>query len=99
MYDLVFDRKRMEGICRENGVEFMGIFGSAARGDASSDSDIDVLVRYGKNGTKGLMAMVAMQKQLGKIFGKKVDLVTEGFLSPYFRDQVLSEVKPIYGKT
>ena len=44
------------------------------------------------------MGMVAMERQLGEVFGKKVDLVTRDFLSPYFRENILAEVKPVYGK-
>lgn len=59
----------------------MGVFGSVARGEDCPDSDVDVLVKFGKNGVKGLLGMV-----------------TRDFLSPYFREDVLAEMKPVYGK-
>ena len=98
MTNLKIDRAELEKICRKYGAEYLGVFGSAARGDDRPDSDVDVLVKFGKKGVKGLMGMVAMERQLGQALGKKVDLVTEGFLSPYFRQDVLAEVKPIYGQ-
>ena len=97
MLDLQVDQRKLEEICHQNGVEFLGVFGSVAKGEETSNSDVDVLVRFGKNGVKGLMGMVAMERQLGKVFGKKVDLVTRDFLSPYFRKSVLAGVRPIYG--
>ena len=98
MFNLRVDQGKLEEICRQNGVEFLGIFGSVAKGEDTPDSDVDVLVRFGENGVKGLMGMVAMERQLGEVFGKKVDLVTRDFLSPYFREDILAGVKPIYGK-
>ena len=98
MVGLKIDRAELEKICLRYGVEFLGVFGSVARGEDSPDSDVDMLVRFGKKGVKGLMGMVAMERQLGEVFGKKVDLVTRDFLSPYFRENILAEVKPVYGK-
>jgi uncharacterized protein len=37
------------------------------------------------------LAFFGMQDELSKIFGRKVDLNTPGFLSKYFREQVLKE--------
>ena len=93
-----FDEQRLNEICSRYGVQFLGLFGSSVRGDDEAASDVDVLVRYGEDGAKGLLSMVAMERQLGEVFGRKVDLVTEEFLSPYFRNNVLREVKPVYSK-
>lgn len=98
MLNLQVNQRKLGEICRQNGVEFLGVFGSVAKGKETPDSDVDMLVRFGKNGVRGLMGMVAMERQLGEVFGKKVDLVTQDFLSPYFRKQVLVETKPVYGK-
>jgi len=46
MTGLNLDQNRLEEFCRQSQVEFLGVFGSAARGEARSDSDIDVLVRF-----------------------------------------------------
>ena len=75
------------------------MFGSAARGEGRPGSDVDVLVKFSPDSHTSLMGMVAMERQLGEVFGKKVDLVTKDFLSPYFREDVLAGIKPVYGKT
>ena len=41
-------------------------------------------------------AFFTMQEELTKIFGRKVDLNTVGFLSKYFRDEVVREAKVEY---
>jgi hypothetical protein len=40
-----------------------------------------------------------MQDELSAILGRKVDLNTPGFLSKYFRDQVLEEAEVQYDAT
>lgn len=89
----------MEKICRDNQVEFLGVFGSVARGEDRPDSDVDLLVKFLPGSKVGLFQMVGMESDLEDLLGRKVDLLTEGFLSQYFRDEVVAETKPIYVKT
>ena len=56
---------------------------------------MDVLVEFEPGQVPGL-AFFSMEKELSKIMGGKVDLNTSQFLSPYFRDQVLSEAETQY---
>ncbi|OGV96320.1 hypothetical protein A2W24_01260 [Microgenomates group bacterium RBG_16_45_19] len=97
--DLQYDPQRLAKICDENQAEFLGVFGSYARNEADKESDLDLLVRFAPENKGGLFQMAAMRDDLGKVFNKKVDLLTEGFLSRYFRDEVLRETKPLYEKT
>jgi len=94
---LKIDRIKLEEICRRHGVEFLGVFGSAARGEDKPGSDVDLLVRYKEGSRGGLFRLVEMSDDLEKLIGREVDLLTEGFLSKYFRDQVVQETKQIYG--
>ena len=55
-----------------------------------SDSDLDVLVEFEPGHTPGL-AFFGMEQELSELLGRKVDLNTAQFLSPYFRDKVLAE--------
>jgi len=79
-----------------SGVEFAGVFGSFARGDAQSDSDVDVLVRFKKQ--KGLLDFFALQDALEDSFGRSVDLATERALDPRLKESILKELRPIYGE-
>jgi len=90
-----FDISRMIDICRQNDVSMIGVFGSMARGDAKKKSDIDLIVRFSKR--KSLLAMVRLERELSEALGRKVDLLTEAAISPYFRESVLKELKVIYG--
>ena len=99
MLNLQVDQMKLEEICRRYGVEFLGVFGSAARGENQLDSDVDVLVKFSPDSHTSLMGMVRMEAELEKMLGREVDLVTEGFLSKYFRGEVLRETRPLYGQT
>ncbi len=71
------------------GVASLAIFGSFARGQASSRSDIDILVEF--NRPVGLFAFLDVKFYLEKLLGKKIDLVTPDALRPSMKDQILRE--------
>ena len=91
---LPFDTHKLIEICRKNDVAMIGVFGSVARGEATTQSDIDLLVRFSKG--KSLLALVALERQISTVLGKKVDLLTEAAISPYIRDKVKRDLKVIY---
>jgi predicted nucleotidyltransferase len=91
-----FDVTCLVDICRRNDVSMVGIFGSMARGDSKKKSDIDLLVRFSKR--KSLLAVVRLERELTEALGRKVDLLTEGALSPYLRERILSEMRVVYGE-
>lgn len=88
----------LASFCRKHHIRRLSLFGSALRGDFRPDSDVDVLVEFERGQVPGL-AFFAMERELSKILGRKVDLNTPGFLSPYFRDQVLAEAEVQYDQT
>jgi predicted nucleotidyltransferase len=88
------DASRRRPICRKYGVSSLAVFGSCARNEAGPESDLDLLVSF--TGRIGLLRMVALERELSELVGRKVDLQTEGALSPYHRDQILHERKIIY---
>jgi uncharacterized protein len=94
MGTLPFDTNRLIEICRQNDVSKVGVFGSAARGEANDQSDIDLLVEFSQR--KSLLAMVALERQLTTALGRKVDLLTEAAISPYLRDRILGDLQVIY---
>jgi predicted nucleotidyltransferase len=88
------DPSKLAPICRKYGVSSLAVFGSFARGEAHSDSDMDILVSFAAR--VGLLTMVALERELSELIGRKVDLQTEAALSPYIKDQILKERQIIY---
>ena len=59
------------------------IFGSCARGEETSDSDVDILVEFDHHTPIGLFWYARMHRELQESLGRKVDLVEEGTLLPF----------------
>jgi predicted nucleotidyltransferase len=68
------------------GVESLGLFGSAARGELRDDSDVDVLVVF--RGKAMLDDYVGLKSHLEGLLGRRIDLVTEKGLRPRVRPYV-----------
>jgi uncharacterized protein len=88
------DTATLAPICRKYGVSSLAVFGSFARGEARPDSDLDLLVSFAIR--VSLLRMVAMERELSDLVGRRVDLQTEAALSPYIKDQILKERRVIY---
>ena len=89
------DRDRIADFCRRHHVRRLAFFGSVLRTDFRPDSDVDVLVEFEAGKVPGL-EFFDLQEELGAIVGRRVDLVTPGFLSRYIRNRVLREAEVAY---
>ncbi|WP_347489005.1 nucleotidyltransferase domain-containing protein [Desulfoscipio sp. XC116] len=83
-------------IAERHGVERMFLFGSYARGDAKTDSDLDF--RIDKGQIRGLFALGGLYADLEDAFGIHVDLLTTDSLDESFRKEIESEEVLIYGQ-
>ena len=86
----------IEEFCQRNHIRRLALFGSVLRDDFSPSSDVDVLVEFAPGVRVGLLRLAGMEIELSRILGRKADLNTPGFLSDYFRDQVLAEAEVLY---
>jgi predicted nucleotidyltransferase len=90
-------REQVIEFCRRHHIRKLSLFGSVLRDDFRPDSDVDVLVEFEPDHIPGLIRFAGMELELSDILGGwKVDLNTPGFLSPYFRDEVLAEAEVEY---
>ena len=92
---IAIDHERLAGFCRHNHIRKLALFGSVLRDDFRPDSDVDVLVDFEPGHVPGLK-FFALERELSEILGRKVDLNTPSFLSPYFRGRVLAEAEVQY---
>ncbi len=72
-----------------HGVRALFVFGSVARDEARSDSDVDLLVEF--DGPVGMLAFVSLKRFLESLLHARVDLVTWDALRPEMREQVTRE--------
>ncbi len=82
--------------CQRNKVRRLSLFGSVLRKDFGPDSDVDILVEFEPGTRVGLIHFSGLEIELGSIIGRKVDLNTPGFLSKYYRDQIVAEADVKY---
>lgn len=72
------------------GVKSLQIFGSVARDEATAGSDVDLLVEFSR--PAGYFGLFALQDDLEKVLGCRVDLGTPGSLKPRLRERVAREL-------
>jgi predicted nucleotidyltransferase len=89
------DQGELASFCAENRIRRLALFGSVLRDDFGPESDVDVLVEFEPGCEPGL-GFFSMQEHLSRLMGRRVDLSTPGFLSPYFRDRVVREAVDLY---
>ena len=90
------DNGEIAKVCKDNDISQLSVFGSVARGEEREDSDIDLMARFSK--PKSLLDLVRTESEFEKVFGTKVDLLTEASVSPYIKDVVQEEMKVIYAQ-
>lgn len=76
----------------EFGVERIGLFGSFASDESTSESDIDLLVEIQKE-KKTFKNFMALSFFLEDLFDRKVELITRELLSPYLGPHILKTVE------
>lgn len=91
-------KKKIVPILKKNDVEFAGIFGSYARGEAKLESDLDLLIRYRKDNEISLLDLIGLQNELSDTLGIKVDLIPEDSLHKLVRPQAAKELITLYGQ-
>jgi hypothetical protein len=80
-------------IARKYGVRNVRIFGSFARGEQHRTSDIDLLVDLPDGMT--LIQLSGLKIDLEEALKRSVDVLTEDSLSPYLRERILQEARPL----
>lgn len=71
------------------GVKSLMLFGSVARDEARTDSDVDLLVEFDR--PVGLFTFVRLKRYLEEILESSVDLGTPDSLKPYLQEAVFRE--------
>ncbi len=92
------EEKRGEilAIAARHGASDVRVFGSVARGEAGSRSDVDFLVEMAPD--RSLLDRIALIQDLEDALGCKVDVVTPGGLHWHIKDRVLEEAVPLQSR-
>lgn len=77
-------------------IEKLSLFGSYARDEAKTGSDVDLLIEFSPNAIIGFFALIELKEHIEKALGKPVDLLTPDAISRYLRKDILNESDLIY---
>ena len=72
------------------------LFGSFARGEETSESDVDILVQYDETARISLLTISHMMGELERSTGRRVDLIEDGCLMPFAVESVNRDKRLIY---
>lgn len=97
-FPIKFRKDKIENFCKRHHIAYLAFFGSILTSNFTEKSDVDILVKFEKKHIPHLFGLIGMESELSEIIGYPVDLRTPNDLSPYFREDVLSKAKILYGK-
>lgn len=92
IYTIEALRELLSPIARRHGVKKLSVFGSVARGEATEESDVDLLVEIPRGW--GLFALGGLYSDIESVLSCEFDLVTTGiedkdFLARIRKDEIL----------
>lgn len=86
-------REEILRIAAAHGARDVRVFGSVVRREDTASSDVDFLVKLEPGRT--LLDLVGLKQALEDALRRKVDVLTEGGISPYIRDRIHAESVPL----
>lgn len=86
-------RESILQLAKRHGVRRIQIFGSVARGEAGSGSDVDFLVEAGPTHSPFFPGELVLD--LEDLLGRKVDVIEPEGIYPPLRESVLREAIPL----
>jgi len=92
------DKRKIQKFCAKHHITSLRLFGSVLTSKFNKKSDVDVLVEFDRKHIPTLFQFVDIEEELSDILGRSVDLNTPNSLSHFFRNEVLSQAKYLYGR-
>jgi predicted nucleotidyltransferase len=89
---------KLQALCRRYHIKKLSLFGSAARGEQSPSSDVDLMVEFEPGRAPSLWESTDMEADFSALFGgRRVDLVPPSVMrNPYRRKTIQPDLKVLY---
>lgn len=82
-------KDKIEHLAKLHGARNIRVFGSVARAEDTSDSDIDFLIDMEES--RSLFDLIGFKQDIEAMFDRPADVLTERGISPYLRERILDE--------
>lgn len=82
-------KDKIEHLAKLHGARNIRVFGSVARAEDTSDSDIDFLIDMEES--RSLLDLIGFKQDIEAMFNRPADVLTERGISPYLRERILDE--------
>ena len=86
-------RKTIVKVLKKHEVKKAALFGSIVRGEATENSDVDMLVEF--KGRKSLLDLAGLKLELQELLGREVDILTYASLHHLLKEKILAEQEVI----
>lgn len=80
-------------IAARHGARNVRVFGSVARGEDRTDSDVDLLVEMADD--RSLLDLVGLEQDLEELLGRNVDVLTDAAIHPALRPRITAEARAL----
>jgi predicted nucleotidyltransferase len=77
-----------EAELRQAGLRSLSLFGSVARGESETDSDIDLAAEFDPAARMDLLQLTALERRIAELLGRPVDLLPEPVEKHRLQDQI-----------
>lgn len=81
---------------RAKGVAGLALFGSTARGEAGSGSDVDLVLGLEESATLGLLDLVDLKEALAEELGRPVDIAFQSRLRPWLAARIAADLVRVF---
>jgi hypothetical protein len=85
-------RDEIMALAERYGAYNLRVFGSVARGEATSESDVDLLANFSEH---SLLDRIALMRELSNLLNVRVEVIQEKVLKPHVKPQALKDATPL----
>ena len=96
LHGIEIPEEKIADFCRRNHIRKLALFGSILTDRFGARSDVDVLVEFEPEARVGFFRFLGLEEELAAMLGHRVDLNTQGFLNPRFREQAVASSDVLY---
>ncbi len=95
---LQYRSTELSALCRRHHVRKLSVFGSAARNEMRTDSDVDLLIEFEAGRSPSLAGFARLKQELESTLGvASIDLATPAILrNPYRRQAIVRDLQQLY---